>query len=744
MRKIICLIFGLLLSAGTASCSGSPTSVLPFSSESTSSKAESNKDSSKEESTSTSNEVSSSFGTSSVSSSIAPSGAVVVDVDLSLVTDESDFRFILKADDTYEVAAADGFKKGVIRIPSSHNGKAVTSIAAEGFVGIQSSYESPVRIRVPGSVKTIGEKAFFNVKYEAVFLEEGVEHMGSLAFGEMDDRYTDEWPFRGRAPVFIPSSLNDFPVPGETFMRFYFGHDLSAGRPLDWPKPYFINSSDMKAKGNYGCSIDQYGIVYSPYRDGYQIVQFVGAAKELTFPTSFDGKPVYRIHVESRFQNCFLEKMTIPDAIHDVYFTYLSTALREIEVPDSIESFAVSTGDRILRGDNPYLSVNEKNGEFYIGSRTNPYLVFLGLGEGSSPDTLSIAEGCRVISGRWSSSIDPKVHHLVLPDSLCDIGQAAFAGWSTLEDVTFPKSKNLKVIGERAFAGCRSLTSFHIPYVEEIKRGAFFATGDKGGLQRSELDEIIVEDGLRRLEYNDGGDQLSYRNPRIANLLLPDTVEYIATTWLESISRSEFPALINDENGNRYLYAKGGKRLALVTYKAGPILPCPMVFFGYDSEGADIDIPEGTLYVDFPSSSSFRPNTIVLADTVKHFDPGFFAPKDGFVPSHSNPLYAFYANGEREIPNGVVLLASRLSRGPTPQSDNPIQLPNSLRYIGCGSFGQLYCETRVPAVTIPAGVLEIEDYAFSGNDCFSFIVQGNMNGFQDNWCPEGCAIVREN
>lgn len=95
------------------------------------------------------------------------------------------------------------------------------------------------------------------------------------------------------------------------------------------------------------------------------------------------------------------------------------------------------------------------------------------------------------ISGTSKRSIFTNVKKAVLPDTLREIDDYAFAGCADLEEINIPSS--VEDIGEYAFRNCISLTKIEIPSsVEEIESFAFEGCEN--------LAEITIAEGVREID----------------------------------------------------------------------------------------------------------------------------------------------------------------------------------------------------------------------------------------------------
>lgn len=667
-----------------------------------------------------------------ISSCGGPSNVKPVDVDPSSVAAEDDYVFMELSDGTYEIAAKANFDKSVVRIPSSHKGKDVTAIAKEGFANRNSIQV----ISVPGTVTTIKEKAFYGVDPCHVFMDEGVKTVENIAFGTVWRDGDCNWPVM--CDFYMPSTIESFPAVEEALnTRFFFADDLSSGTKEGYPN--MLSLQNGRERALYGVSHDDNGFLYQPYRDGYRVVGFVGAAKELTFPSTFKGKPVKTVNMPFQFDDAFLEKITLPSTLTEFHAQYIDAPLKQFVINDGIESFSA----KLDYGSNAMLATSTKDGGIYIGNDANPYLVFLGV-DGQTRETQTVVEGCRIICGRINSSPSKMkgTRKLVLPSTLRGIGKFAFA-YETFEEVEFPKSENLKTINQYAFAYCNGIKNVHIPYVETIESYAFAGCGKDADTPYFRIDSFQVDKGLRKLDY------LSNPNPAnggvlIQKLVVPSTLVECDASWLQSMIRGQ--AELTIENGNGYLHANDGTRLALLDYSGGSILPCRFCYFGGSyPEDAEIDIPEGVTHVDFPNYTSAKYKSLILADTVVHYYPAR-TNKATVTPSHSNPNYAFYAaRGYKDnpIPTGTEILASSAMSG-IAEPVEILTIPQSVKAIGTGAFTG--CLKPVRPIDIPSSVTRIEIAAFGYNGkalpC-ALRVHGDMSGYADDWCPMGASLIVE-
>lgn len=95
-------------------------------------------------------------------------------------SDESLFNFTLLEDGTYAISAKDASTiSGVINLPKTYQGKAVSQVADEGFMGAANITE----LCVPSSYKVIGVSAFENLTgLTKLYLFKGIVEIKTGAF----------------------------------------------------------------------------------------------------------------------------------------------------------------------------------------------------------------------------------------------------------------------------------------------------------------------------------------------------------------------------------------------------------------------------------------------------------------------------------------------------------------------------------------------------------------------------------
>ncbi len=146
------------------------------------------------------------------------------------------------------------------------------------------------------------------------------------------------------------------------------------------------------------------------------------------------------------------------------------------------------------------------------------------------------------------------IKELVLPDSVREIGERAFAYCSSLEKISF--SANLERIGEFAFRDCYALKSVTIPdSVKEIADYAFYHCLG--------LSEVNLGNGVERI----GGH--AFYNTLLVEVVLPASVKYVGEKAFDSLYLSSIVMLGDIEYIGAYAFRGGYMTVYSVAEKAG-------------------------------------------------------------------------------------------------------------------------------------------------------------------------------
>ena len=114
---------------------------------------------------------------------------------------------------------------------------------------------------------------------------------------------------------------------------------------------------------------------------------------------------------------------------------------------------------------------------------------------GRNAKKVVISEGIAKI-GDYAFSGRNTIEQVVFPSSLNAIGECAFGGCGSIEQLDFPA--NLQAIGKRAFADCNNLTNINLPSgIETLGEGCFQYCGNLQVLDMSKVPDTFIEKETR-------------------------------------------------------------------------------------------------------------------------------------------------------------------------------------------------------------------------------------------------------
>jgi hypothetical protein len=223
--------------------------------------------------------------------------------DTSTPTDNSYFTFTLLDDDTYSIAAKDvtNIPAGVV-LPSTYNGKAVTSVAFSGFFKCSTLIE----IVIPDGIISIGGVAFADCHNLAtVTILGSITTIGASAFANCSSL----------TKIVIPDSVTTI---GSS--AFYNCSSLTiyceaSSQPSGWNTVW--NSSYRPVIWGYYEPTDESYFTFTEQTDGTYSIKAADVSNlpsEVGIPSTYNGKAVTAID-ESAFYSATINKVVIPEGV---------------------------------------------------------------------------------------------------------------------------------------------------------------------------------------------------------------------------------------------------------------------------------------------------------------------------------------------------------------------------------------------------------------------------------------------
>ena len=431
---------------------------------------------------------------------------------------ESDLTFTLNADgESYSVTDCKGSASGELTIPSTYNGKLVTTIGSYAF----SNCKSLSSVTIPDSVTTIGEDAFyFCTSLTSVTIPDSVTTIGSYAFQNctsltsitignsvtsignyaFDNCYRLTSVTIGKSVTTIGSSafqnctnLTSITIPDSvTTIGSYAFYNCTGLTSITIPDSvttigyeafYYCTSLTSITIPDSVTSIGSYAFAYCYDLTSVTIgnsVTTIGSyafysCYGLTSVTISDG--VTSIGTNA-FYGCSIKKLIVADGSKTVNsrMVVCRATLEEVVIPNSVTSIsdgAFECCERLTTIVIPDSVITIDNGAFYESSLTT---ITIGSGVTTIGDgafaycelltTVNIPDSVNTM-GNDVFSYCISLTSINIPDSVTTIGSSAFKSCTSLTSVTIPDS--VTTIGNYAFYNCTSLTDVWYGSVETAK-----------------------------------------------------------------------------------------------------------------------------------------------------------------------------------------------------------------------------------------------------------------------------------
>ena len=280
----------------------------------------------------------------------------------------------------------------------------------------------------------------------------------------------------------------------------------------------------------------------------------------------------------------------------------------------------------------------------------------------------TVRKGTRVICDRafWNCS---SLTSLTLPSSLQSIGGGAFDGCNSLIPLTLPSS--LQSIGDSAFYGCNSLISLTLP-------SSLQSIGDSAFLGCTSLSSLTLPSSLQSI-----GDRAFLGCTSLSSLTLPSSLQSIGNGafWnCSSLTSLTLPSSLQSIGNGAFSCCNSLTSLTLPS---------------------SLQSIEGGAFTGCTSLRS------VICNKFYKVIGQMLLSADG------TQVIAYWGeNSEVTIPEGVQSIGN--SAFSSCKSLSSLTLPSSLQSIGGGAFGGCYSLT---SLTLPSSLQSIGDYAFY--DCNS-------------------------
>ncbi len=612
-------------------------------------------------------------------------------------------------------SASDIIYSDELVIPSSYRGLPVTEIAAEGFANRAELLE----VYIPSSVKTIGNKAFYNCSnLTSVTIESGVERILPEAFA-----------LTALTKVFIPDTVTvlgpavfDFNTPfgEESDFIVYFESD---NLPTDCSPLWNLTGSPTY---HYNYSFG----VCNP--NGHSEVSISAVEATCTESGLTEGIKCSLCEKILKAQSIISAKGHTEKTVEGTEPTCTNTGLTD-GVICSVCNIVIKEQEALLKTDHNYYNnvctgcgdtlVESSGLSFTINSEGTEYAVS-GIGSCKDTDLVIPAtyKDLPVTSIASAAFINnTSIKSVIIPDNVKVIEMNAFRGCSYLNTVDIgngvvviggeaieaafyqcTRLKNLKlgnslkVIPAWGFAECTSLESVVIPNsVEYIGAGAF------GGC--TNLSSVVIGSGLKELGANpfSGCEKL---------LKVDSNGAYYVDKWLIYIESTVESIVLKNNTVGIAQYALSSDTLQFVTFNSNLKYVGSYAFY-QASLIESIELPEGVVSIGegaFWQCTSLEkiviPTTCTKANSIFYAqsEPIKYAEAPAFIFNQmwTDNLVAATINSGAEIASETFKNCTNLTS---------ITIADTVTTIGAGAFNGC---TALQSIKLPSSIKTIGESAF--------------------------------
>lgn len=379
------------------------------------------------------------------------------------------------------------------------------SIGRGAFWGSEQVYPRFKEIKIPDSVETIGNGAFYDCRdLERITLPSALQTLSNSTFYDCTALSEVTFPAslktiekcafsgcRKLSEVKLPASLTtiqSYVFDGCSALKtvFYDG-SLERWSQINTSNDFLGYSSPSLVMGDYTAQfiLVEDGPVAEPIpKKTVTITKYTGTESTVILPSIISGWPVTKIG-EAAFQdNTTITSVTIPDSVTEIGANAFAgcTNLTSVNYEGDWSKLTIQSGNPAVE-DAAEDAANEQLFNFEFTPDNTAVIVKRYNGTAADVTIPSRSKGKPVTTIGRAAFHGSSFTSVTIPDSVTFIGEAAFADCSNLTNISIPDS--VTAIEIDAFAGCPS--SMTVTYSGSKKQWDAITKGSNNGVLENHL-----------------------------------------------------------------------------------------------------------------------------------------------------------------------------------------------------------------------------------------------------------------
>lgn len=364
-------------------------------------------------------------------------------------------------------------------------GSQLKSIGLAAFYGTEHAYPRFKEIKIPDSVETIGNGAFYDCRdLERITLPSALQTLSTVTFYDCTALSEVTFPAslktiessafsgcRNLSEVELPASLKA--IQSSVFHRCSALKTVSYDGSLEqWN--HITADNDVLGYSCPSLVMDDYTAQFIPVKDDLfaepipkktvTITKYTGTESTVILPSTISSWPVTKIGEDALKDNTTITSVTIPASVTEIGANAFAgcTNLTSVTYGGDWSNLTIQSGNPAVQ-DAAKDAANEQLFDFEFILNNTAVIVNNYKCKGTAADVTipSCYKGKPVTAINNAAFPNSAVTSVTIPDSITSIPDAAFVNCSQLTNISIPNS--VTYIGFSAFSSCTSLKSITLP-----------------------------------------------------------------------------------------------------------------------------------------------------------------------------------------------------------------------------------------------------------------------------------------